>query len=250
MGIRHFSLNIILVAGLFLCVAPLAAQDTSTSTSDVDFSKATDRQFNESQSFFKQCLKNDTLNMAHDCRCLSAEFLSVRMRLGNDTPRSSIMDAIRGTCLRDPDTPLPESGKKTGLSDYSDAELEEAQLVYNDCAQAWSMYTYYDCKCLAARFLDKRHELGPLASSGKIRLILRDECRNDVGIAGYKYTNCMKNTFGIPKTVKPKEFCECYAQDYTRLYMKHEGKLSEQAKYSFDTRATGNCREKLTGRRF
>lgn len=243
-------LPLLFLLALFLCVLPpLAATAQEIRNDDVDYSQATDSQFKESQIFFNKCIDNETMNLQYDCRCLSAEYLAERMNLGDSADESAIMDGIRSLCLRNPDDPLPEGGKK--MKKYSDEELGEAQAIYRMCISEQVMSTYMDCKCVAASFIDKRHELGPLSSADEVLLHFRDTCKNATGIAGKKYTECMEGSYiAVPKGVEPKPYCECKANKYVELYMKDTGRVSAKLKARVDMESGLFCRKKFTGRAY
>lgn len=240
---------LLLLSMMFLCSLALPAFAQEMSEDEVDFSQATDSQFKESQAFFDKCIDNETMNLQYDCRCLSAEYLAERMNLGDSADESAIMDNIRTLCVRGPNDPLPKGGNK--MKKYSDEELDEAQAVYAACQSAQVMSTYMDCKCVAASFIDKRHELGPLKSTDEVLLHFRDTCKNATGIAGKKYTECMEGSYiAVPSGVEPRPYCECKANKYVELYMKDTGRVSAKLKARVDMQSSTFCRQKFTGRAY
>ena len=205
----------------------------------VDFKNASDEQIKEAQLFYKKCKKNATLNSQHDCRCLAGEYLGARMILGDSASYKKVFSSIKTKCLRDGNESLPEGEVGMG-EEYTDAQIKEATSVYNECKNDPFMRTDFDCRCIAANFIKKRKEMGPIADKTEVMIYIKNDCRNDVETAGYIYTKCMSGS--APMLVKNiKKYCECYAKGYATAYKKHKGKLSMAQESMLDVMARGKC---------
>lgn len=208
--------------------------------SDVDFSKASDRQLKEAQKFFDKCEINEVLSNEHDCRCLAGEYLTARIKMGDDVSYKEVFASVRNTC--------PLKGKKldvegpVGAEDLTDEQIEEAQKVYDRCAKDQMMRMNHDCKCLASRFIDKRKELGRLVSEEQVLLSLKNECLDGTEVSGYMYENCLANFQMLDHQIKDqRKFCECYANEYGKAYEKMTEVTTEGKKY-LATAIYGTCR--------
>lgn len=191
----------------------------ATGADKVDISKASDQQIEEAQRFFKSCTKNEDLSLDHDCRCMAGEFLANRMALGDSVPAKEVYAAVRHTCAIDPNAKRDDNEQVGMGQEYTDAELDEAQEVYNSCLGNQLMRLNHDCRCMASTFLKKRKERGRIPKADEIISGLRHECKNGTEMAGYLYTDCInKPEFLPPVVTDAKKFCECYASGYAKEY--------------------------------
>lgn len=224
--------------------APEESQKKKQESAKSDIGKATDKQLEEAQRFYKSCAKNENMNTAHDCRCLAGEYLAKRVALGNSVAAKEIYAKVRGLCIKDSDA--SEGGSGVGLGDeYTDKELEEAQEIYNQCMGDNSMKLNHDCRCMAARFLEKRKTEGRLAGGDHILVNLRNECRNGPDVAGHLYMDCIGKPEFLPIGITdPKKFCECYANDYAKEYEKFQGEINDGTRTQISMIVLGTCRNK------
>ncbi len=95
--------------------------------------------------------------------------------------------------------------------------LEEMQQVHDTCASDGLQSRFYDCECLAVQYLDKRLEMGPEASNGKIMMQINKECANPVGVAGYSYGVCEERMI-LMNRPDFKSVCECFANTVAKTY--------------------------------
>lgn len=105
--------------------------------------------------------------------------------------------------------------------DEQERLIEEATTVHDYCTGRELFASLYDCRCVAAKFLDERVlRYDPTESIIGIADQVAKSCPNEPGVAGYAYTQCnkiyqRKMSYGL------EEFCKCYANTFTKLYMKN-----------------------------
>ncbi len=209
------------------------------------FSKATPAQIDEAERFYKYCRENPILSAQKNCTCASGMFLDTRMKMGPEASIDEIIAANRNTCLLDPDQST--AGYNEGdpdLSKVTEKQLAEAEDVYNFCTNNPSYNNSYDCDCFAAKFLDQRLKLGPLADRTYIYTLLSSDCRNVVATTGIEYTSCMSqtsllNTGGYER----KKFCECYARRWARDYEAYTGIMNRATTRQIRFTAQSYCRQ-------
>lgn len=190
----------------------------SVSNENNVFDSASDEQIVEAQRFFRYCSKNKTLSKEKDCRCAATNYLQTRIRLGEDATPEQIMAENRNTCLTTVAEVIPDEGE-VDVSKFSEKDIEEAEAVYVQCESTPKMSRAFDCECFASKYLDIRHDEGPLLSKDLIFLRLQTECKNLVESAGREYSLCMSSpTFADTNGIERKDFCECYARQWTRAY--------------------------------
>lgn len=192
----------------------------------VDIGKATDKQIDEAQRFYKACKNNEELSAEHDCRCLAGEFLVARMKRGDDASYKRVFADVRSLCLVDPKAKKNLGNQDSaGLGDeYTEAQVKEAQGVYLWCKNDSFMPIYYDCKCMAGEFIEKRREMGRIPNRDHVLSKLKGTCLNSTEMAGYLYSDCIKKPGQLPlRTKDPKKFCECYANEFAKGFSTLEG---------------------------
>lgn len=116
-------------------------------------------------------------------------------------------------------TPIPTNPEP--FVDLPEEYIQEAQKYYARCENTGSMSLYYNCKCLASKFLDKRIQVGPQASGTSIALTIAGECADATKAAGYEYGECIKNGVLMPINVPIEDYCACYANTFAKLYEKY-----------------------------
>lgn len=237
---------------VFICIKPLqvSAQDDnalpgssseivsnsaddSTILDDADtdiFSQASDENIIEAQRFFKYCSQNPTLNKEKDCKCAATRFLETRVKLGDDVEPDQIMAENRNTCLKTAVEEIPKN-EEADTSKYSEADILEAEEVYEFCESKRRINMSFDCECLAAEYLEIRHVEGPVVDREMIFLRLQTKCKNLVDTAGHEYSLCMSSpTFKDTNGIERKEFCECYARRWALSYGAYSDALDRKSR--------------------
>lgn len=116
----------------------------------------------------------------------------------------------------------PAAQPKAATNPYADIPDEfitEARQFYDMCSTTANMFQYYDCKCLATKFLDKRIEMGPDIGKDSITMAIGQECPDASEAAGYEYGQCLGQASLLPKgNIQLEDYCACFANTYARLY--------------------------------
>lgn len=229
MRISSFFLTLIFAFSFIsISFAQTAPQNAETSTTpssvlqDSDpFKKATDKQISEAQKFYVSCTENEVMSEQKDCRCAATEFLETRIALGDDVSVRDILQVNINQCLKNPENALTAKDIETAKK-ISEAQKEEAQYVYNECKNSPKLSKNYICECRAASFLEARIKAGPLRDQGMLLIGLKDTCKNTVQRTGGEYSDCMSRGTTIVDIgdIELKDFCECYAKEWVKLYEK------------------------------
>ncbi len=203
------------------------------------FTKASDKQINEAQRFYKKCISNKTFSKKKNCKCAATSYLATRLELGDAATPSQIMDKNVNLCLNNKED---ETTAQTDLSKITDAQLKESNEAYERCKSNAKISRSFDCECFGARYLDKRLELGPIVSYDEIFLTLRNECRNIIETTGFEYTQCMKYTrYSPPNNIEAKDYCECFASQWGKRFKAYKGQINIHSKRRIKTRSTSYC---------
>lgn len=220
------------------------AQDSSSEQSaESVFAKASNSQIEEAQRYYRACIGNETLSARKNCKCATIEYLNARMRLGNAAAINTILDEISQSCMLDGNSPPPRSTKTSAVTDKQKAEAID---VYHQCKSSPEYSQHFKCDCLASRFLDKRIEHGPFISRRHIIAELGSECKNVVQKTGLAFTRCMeKPIFFDLKTVFKRDYCECKAREFSKLYENYERHINSTSQSVMEEQAAGICRKKL-----
>ncbi len=161
----------------------------------------------------------------------SAGAQSIAKELLEDTPRK--------------ETPPPQTqtppAPKNDLDDVPDEYIEEA-INYNKYCHSTSLSRHQNCECLAARYLDKRIEIGPEADRSSIMLAIEGKCPDATEAAGHHYNRCISNATIMPPKIPIEEFCECFANTYAKLFERYELKPNSRTFVSLQTQAMVTCR--------
>ncbi|MBP7758230.1 MAG: hypothetical protein KA099_01725 [Alphaproteobacteria bacterium] len=191
----------------------------------VDISKASDQQINEAQRFYKACSNNEQLSLQHDCKCLAGEYLVARMSRGDEASHKQVFSDVRALCLKNSeDKSALNSDQGEEREEFTEAEVKEANYVFEWCQADAYMPIYHDCKCLASEFVAKRKELGRLPSRDSILSTLKGVCLNGTQMAGFLYKDCISKPALLPLHLKNvKKFCECYANQFAKGFEGLEG---------------------------
>lgn len=218
-----------------------ADASAAADTKNIDISKASDKQIAEAQRFYKSCTNNQDLSFDHDCRCMAGEFLANRMVMGDSVPAKKIYAAVRNLCTIDPNRKAQDDDA-VGGDDFTDAELEEAQAVYNQCMGDQLMKINHDCRCMASTFLQNRRQMGRIPKPDQILVSMRNVCKNGTEMAGYLYTDCINKPDFLPPAVRDaKKFCECYANGFAKEFERMNAENNVQNRSSIALIVMGTC---------
>lgn len=125
-----------------------------------------------------------------------------------------------------PEIPDPDKGKVPYKSykDVPDEALADAENFFNFCDSQPRYREHYDCRCMAARYLDERIIAGPDVSRTQIMISLNGECINVPGAAGHAYNFCLKyGQRNYDGSMDPNEYCECVGRNYTIMLQRARG---------------------------
>ncbi len=203
---------------------------------------ATDEQIAEAQRFYESCKNNATMSKQKDCRCAAASYLETRVNLGDAASVEEIMRKNINTCLRDSKKSAVLDVDALGLENVTEAQMKEALGVYDWCNKNNRVKNQTDCECLAAKFLDLRIKRGPIV--GKDVLILevtQKDCRNVVETTGIEFSRCMKGSGFSYFNIRPKDYCECYARMWGKLFKSYKGRMTTHKKASIRLMARNIC---------
>lgn len=123
---------------------------------------------------------------------------------------------------QDTATPMLNAPSAGAVSEYKkikDEYLEEAQRFFEQCETDYNLSQYYNCECLAVRYLDERVEF-PRKNEQSILLSIRNSCHDATNAAGETYNSCMTNGTIFPPGVDPEAYCKCFASNYATLFEK------------------------------
>ncbi len=162
----------------------------------------------------------------------SAGAQSIAKELLEDTPRK--------------ETPPPQTqtppAPKNDLDDVPDEYIEEA-ISYNEYCHSTSISRHQNCECLAARYLDKRIEMGPEVDESSIMLAIEGKCPDATEAAGHHYNQCIANGPIMPGEIPLEEFCECFANTYAKLFELYKLKPNSRTFVHVQTQAMVTCRD-------
>lgn len=207
------------------------------------YEQATDEQIKEAQVFYRRCTKNDLMSSRQDCKCAATEYIATRIELGAEASASEIMAINANTCLRQDAFSQSIDNRAPDFSNVTDEQIEEAQSVYKYCEADYNYRSNYDCECLAAKYLDARVENGPILDRSTLITQVRGSCPNVVEKVGQQYSQCMSpmNDLEIFMLVTQKEYCECYAREWTRNYNAVGGIPDTNMRSSINYRSSRYC---------
>jgi len=106
------------------------------------------------------------------------------------------------------------------LRPYSDAELDEAIGVSDDCKAVTYTNTRYDCDCLGMTFLKMRRKKGNEESSFWITEAAKKKCPNAPAMAGKIYSECL-SWAPRQRGEDYQEFCSCYGSTFAKIFSKN-----------------------------
>ena len=135
------------------------------------------------------------------------------------------------------------------LDEIPDEFIIEASNFGESCRNNSEMSKYFDCRCMAVKYLDKRIEAGPEALASHIQNSLGYECKDGTGVSGELYEKCLYNITNAPKHLDPEEYCSCYGNTFAKMYESYPRRLSTKVKIAFLSRAQLACRDPRAARR-
>ena len=92
--------------------------------------------------------------------------------------------------------------------------VDEAMIIEDECSGRNRYSTFYDCRCMAVKYIDQRIKLGPDANQNQVyESIDNKECRSIEGMAGYTYERCYRHNSMDPKV---EEKCTCAANEVAK----------------------------------
>lgn len=168
-----------------------------------------------------------------------------------DRPIPPSQPAIAQETYKGPDL-APEEEKRVNRSDLSDIPDEyiiEASKFGEECRNDRKMPLYFDCRCVAVRYLDTRIELGPESTPSAVRNQLGAACKDGTGIAGQLYERCLLDINNAPTHLDPEEFCSCYGNTFAKYFEDFDQVMGTKAEISLKSKARLTCQDPVTARR-
>ena len=145
------------------------------------------------------------------------------------------------------DMAAPEAEQSASdLSDIPDEYIIEASQFGEYCRNDHTMPKYFDCRCMAVAYLDKRIERGPYVSASSIRNKITKECKDASGAAGDVYQHCLTDIENAPTHLDPEEYCSCYGNTYAETFERFNGLVTAKTDVALKARAKTICSDPLT----
>lgn len=141
-----------------------------------------------------------------------------------------------------PETPSP-------YEDVPDEYLIEAQNYFESCEADSNISQYYDCRCMAAQYLDERIKTGPKTAPSSITMEIGRGCMDEASIAGNTYEECLSRAPVLPKNMSVEKYCSCYANSFARIYSRSGVELSSKSKIKIQAQAGVICEDPALGRK-
>lgn len=211
------------------------------------YAGASDHQIREAQAYYAYCKKDAALSAEKDCKCAAGAYLDTRMALGDNASKRDILRSIRDKCpslayLKSKHIPVDKDSMDYDLSKITDAQLNEAQGIYERCKADPYMSVYRDCECMAGSFLQERIDQGPIPAPNVLLMDLRGKCHDSVKAVGMEYTQCMQDASNDNYGYSRKDYCECYARHWGEMYSALDHDLSYEEALSMRASSWGYCR--------
>lgn len=131
-----------------------------------------------------------------------------------------------------------------------DEYIKEAIEYVRACEQNTLMSRYYDCRCMGVEYLDERIQAGPEAPASQLALTLGPRCVDATGISGRFYEQCSADYLSVPVGFDIDEYCECYANTYSKLFENYGRALYSRDHVKLMSRARLTCRNPGLAQRF
>lgn len=137
----------------------------------------------------------------------------------------------------------PDTASDAISPQVMEAFIEEAKVFQHYCSIKPNFRRYYDCECLAARFLDERITLGEEAQRGSIMMRIQGTCKDASEASAKQFRSCLGNSLLLPSDIDPEVYCTCYANVFAKSFESRPGSLSPSALTKSQTYAHLQCRE-------
>lgn len=157
-----------------------------------------------------------------------------------ETEKPSALETLLKPKTDSIDTP-PEAANRDDLKDIPDEYIEEALAFGDSCAVNRQMQLYFDCRCMAVKYLDRRIAAGPDAAPSSIQVGIGAECADGTGISGRMFESCRSNYASVPKGKDPEKFCACYGNTYAKLYENYGRPIRSRQHVSFMAQSRTAC---------
>jgi hypothetical protein len=113
---------------------------------------------------------------------------------------------------------MPAQPASNPYEKIPDRYIEEAQRFYNRCLDDTSLYLYRNCECLAAKYLDKRIELGDSAPENNMPNYIEHECPDASKSIGANYYSCMGTATLLSPGINPDTYCTCLSIKFVDFF--------------------------------
>jgi hypothetical protein len=175
--------------------------------------------------------------MAQEAATSSAPSTAAPRHLESPTPSAS-PESPGAVAAPSANGPAPIKGE----TKIDPAFLQEMENFYGRCSNNSVTATYYDCRCLAVKYLDKRIELGRYYEPQELMNEIRGECANPAEIAGYSYGVCTKQLALMDRSENAPAYCECFANAFAKSYLRRP-QLSSRYIQILQRNAYAKCSE-------
>lgn len=147
------------------------------------------------------------------------------------------------TDLAKSDAGKSASGEQLSKQAKPSGYTKEAESVYEKCTSERSWSINFDCECLAEKFMALRAERGPEPDKNSLVVVIsvNGTCRNIPETTRMEHERCMRGSGFNYRGIPQKDYCECYAQAWKKLYSEYEGKIDEYKKSSLRGKARRYC---------
>lgn len=132
------------------------------------------------------------------------------------------------------------------FDDIPDVYLEEATAFEEKCSTDPHLSRYYNCECLAVKFLDERIERGPAPSQSFIMQAIQGQCFDTIKLAGEEYTRCLNGNFDDEELSKR---CACIANTQAKLHELSRSAPTSRKNVAIKSRALTMCKNPDLARR-
>jgi hypothetical protein len=130
-----------------------------------------------------------------------------------------------------------------------DEYLQEADQFHRQCLADAAMNLYYNCECMAVKYLDRRIEGGPDLTPSSISLSLQGECRDASQAAGAAYQRCTEAVSLLPEGMDPVQYCSCVANSFARYFENSTLAANSKNFTHLQAKAEVTCQDPKLGRR-
>ncbi len=146
-------------------------------------------------------------------------------------------------------TPAEMFKPKNEYLEIPTAYIDEAIAYGEKCAANPQMTQYYNCECMAVRYLDERVEVGPDTNESLIALKIDNQCRDGTQAAGVMYSKCLRGGLRPPEGMDLDKFCSCVGNTYAKLYENGRSSMSSGLYIAMRSRSITACQNPDLSRR-